>query len=131
MDIKSIVRQYLSLKDEAALLTNRTSQLKEELLAAVDSVEFDDRGHKKLVIEDEFKGEVTLTKQRRVSKTLDMQVAEDILNTKGIKDKCIKMVPTLDESAIMASFYEGLLTEEDIDLMFPAKITYAFLVDAK
>jgi len=131
MNIKSIVRQYLSLKDEAALLTNRTNQLKEELLAAVDSVEFDDRGHKKLVIEDEFKGEVTLTKQRRVSKTLDMQVAEGILNTKGIKDKCIKMVPTLDESAIMASFYEGLLTEEDIDLMFPAKVTYAFLVDAK
>jgi hypothetical protein len=131
MDIKSTVRQYLRLKDEAALLTNRTNQLKEELLAAVDSVEFDDRGHKKMVVEDEFKGEVTLTKQRRVSKNLDMSVAEDILTAKGIKDKCIKMIPTLDESSIMSAFYEGLLTEEDIDAMFPAKVTYAFLVDAK
>jgi hypothetical protein len=131
MDIKSTVRQYLRLKDEAALLTNRTNQLKEELLAAVDSVEFDDRGHKKMIVEDEFKGEVTLTKQRRVSKNLDMNVAEDILTAKGIKDKCIKMIPTLDESSIMSAFYEGLLTEEDIDAMFPAKVTYAFLVDAK
>ena len=131
MDIKSKVRQYLALKDEATLLTKRTNQIKEELLLVVEAVEFDDRGHKKVVIEDEYNGEVTLTKQRRVSKALDMDVAEDILISKGIKDKCIKMVPTLDESSIMSAFYEGLLTEADIDAMFPSKVTYAFLVDAK
>ena len=131
MDIKSKVRQYLSLRDEAELLTKRTNQIKEELIEVVEAQEFDDRGHKKLVIEDEYKGEVTLTKQRRVSKSLDMDVAENILTTKGIKDKCIKMVPTLDEAAIMSAFYEGLLTEEDIDAMFPSKVTFAFLVDAK
>ncbi len=38
------------------------------------------------------------------------------------------MIPTLDESAIMAAFYEGKLSEADIDSMFPEKITYAFLV---
>jgi hypothetical protein len=128
MDIASTVRQYLSLKDEAALLTNRTEQLKEQLLDAVDKEETDDRGHKKLVVEDKIKGTVTLTKQRKVIKNLDIQIAEDILTSKGIKDKCLKMVPVLDESAIMSSFYEGLLTEEDIDAMFPAKVIYAFLV---
>ena len=131
MDIKSKVRQYLALKDEAALLTKRTNQIKDELLEEVEAAEFDDRGHKKLVITDDIKGEVTLTKQRRVSKNLDMNVAEEILTSKGIKDKCIKMVPTLDESSIMSAFYEGLLTEADIDAMFPSKVTYAFLVDAK
>lgn len=131
MDIKSKVRQYLALRDEAALLTKRTEQIKKELIEEVDAVEFNDRGHKKLVINDDIKGEVTLTKQRKVSKNLDMQVAEEILTSKGIKDKCIKMVPTLDESSIMSAFYEGLLTEADIDAMFPSKITYAFLVDAK
>ena len=128
MDIASTVRQYLSLKDEAALLTNRTEQLKEQLLDAVDKEETDDRGHKKLIVEDKIKGTVTLTKQRKVIKNLDIQIAEDILTSKGIKDKCLKMVPVLDESAIMSSFYEGLLTEEDIDAMFPAKVIYAFLV---
>jgi hypothetical protein len=131
MDIKSIVRQYLNLKDEAALLSSRSNQLKEQLLNAVDEEEFDEKGHKKLILDDEIKGQVTLTKQRRVSKNLDMNVAEELLTAKSIKDKCLKMVPILDESAIMAAFYEGLLTEDDIDAMFPAKVTYAFLVDAK
>lgn len=131
MDIKSKVRQYLALKDEATLLANRTNQIKDELLQEVEKEEFDDRGHKKLVIEDDSDWKATLTKQRRVSKNLDMQVAEDLLTTRGIKDKCIKMVPTLDEAAIMSAFYEGLLTETDIDAMFPAKVTYAFVVDVK
>ena len=41
------------------------------------------------------------------------------------------MVPVLDEDAIMSAFYEGYLTEEDIDAMFPSKTSYAFIVDAK
>ena len=131
MDITTALRQYLALKDEATLLTNRTAELKEVLLTAVDSEEFDERGHKRMVVTDKIKGDVTLVKQRRVSKTLDMQVAEQILSAKGIKDKCVKMIPTLDEASIMSAFYEGLLTEEDIDAMFPAKVTYAFLVDTK
>ena len=131
MDINSIARQYLSLKDEAALLTNRTVQLKEQLLEAVEKEEFDDKGHKRLTLQDDIKGQITLTKQRRVSKNLDMSIAEDLLTSKGIKDKCLKTISVLDESAIMAAFYEGLLTEADIDAMFPAKVTYAFLVDNK
>jgi hypothetical protein len=35
----------------------------------------------------------------------------------------------LDESAIMSAFYEGYLTEEDIDTMFPAKESFAFILD--
>ena len=128
MDIQSTVRQYLRLKDEITLLNNRTDQLKEELLNAVDQVEVDDRGHKKLTVDDEFKGEVLITKQRKVSKILDMDIAETILTAKGIKDQCIKMVPILDESSIMRSFQEGLLTEEDIDTMFPSKVTWALVM---
>jgi hypothetical protein len=128
-DLKKTLRQYLRLRDEANLITKRASDLKDQLALAVEEQAFDDRGHKKLVIEDEMSGDVTLTKQRRVSKNLDMNIAEDLLVKRGIKDKCVKMVPMLDEAAIMSSFYEGLLSEEDIDAMFPSKVTYAFLVD--
>jgi acid stress-induced BolA-like protein IbaG/YrbA len=130
-DIKSNLRQYLRLKDEIGVLSTRQNELKSRLTEAVDEIEADDRGHRVLVVEDELAGEVKLTRQRRVSKTLDMEVAEDILTKKGIKDTCIKMVPQIDEDAIMTAFYGGYLTEEDIDKMFPAKVSYAFLVDAK
>jgi hypothetical protein len=130
-NVKTDLRQYLALKDNLDLLNKRQSEIKSRLILAVDSAEADDRGHRTLVVNDQDAGDVKLVRQRRVSKTLDMAVAEDVLTRKGIKDTCIKLVPTLDESAIMSAFYEGYLTEEDIDSMFPAKVTYAFLVEER
>jgi hypothetical protein len=126
------IRQYAALKSQAELLTTRQNEVKKRLTAAVDSVgATDDRGHIVLDVNDETSGVKRILKQRRVSKTLDMDVAEDILSKKGIKDACIKMIPTLDESAIMAAFYEGHLTEQDIDTMFPSKVSYAFIVETR
>jgi hypothetical protein len=130
-DVKKNLRQFLALKNELGVLSTRQTELKNRLMASLDEVEPDDKGHRILQVVDEHAGEVRLVKQRRVSKTLDMTLAEAILINKGIKDQCIKMVPTLDEGAIMAAFYEGYLTEEDIDAMFPAKESFAFLVDNK
>lgn len=129
-DFKRSARQFLSIKGEISLLTNRQADLKNRLLQEIDVVEADDKGHRVLEFEDTI-GQVKVTKQRKVSKTLDMNVAETILTKKGIKDTCVKMVPTLDEAAIMSAFYEGYLTEEDIDAMFPAKEIFAFIVDSK
>jgi hypothetical protein len=124
-------RQYLALKDQIDFLTKRQSEIKQRLVDTVSLEEPDDKGHRVIKIEDETVGDVTLTRQRRVSKNLDMTIAEDLLTVRGIKDTCIKMIPTLDEAAIMAAFYEGYLSEEDIDTMFPAKETYAFIVSNK
>jgi hypothetical protein len=131
LDIKSNLRQYLSLKKEVEVLTKRQEELKSRLKATVESAgETDDRGHVILKVDDEITGEVTLTQQRRVSKTLDMDVAEALLKERGIYDKCVKMVPVLQEDAIMSCVYTDELSEADIDTMFPSKISYAFLVKA-
>jgi hypothetical protein len=128
-DLRTSLRQYLSLKGEVELLTNRVNTLKTRLTEHVESNgETTEKGHLTLTVEDPIKGEITLTKQRKVFKNLDITVAEKLLEERGIKEQCIKMIPTLDESAIMAAFYEGKLSEADIDSMFPEKITYAFLV---
>jgi len=128
-DLKATLRQYLSLKGEVELLTNRVNTLKSRLTEQVEANgNVDDRGHITLAVTDEVKGDVNLTKQRRVSKNLDITVAEQLLEERGIKDDCIKMIPTLDDAAIMAAFYEGKLSEADIDAMFPEKITWAFIV---
>jgi hypothetical protein len=132
MDIQSVkdeVRQYVALKDQIDLISTRQSEIKKRLIEAVDELgEFNDRGHKVLALDDDSINVATLTKQRKVSNPLDMDVAEDLLTKRGIKDTCIKMVPTLDESAIMAAFYSGHLSEADIDAMFPEKVSYAFIV---
>jgi hypothetical protein len=130
-ELKRNVRQYLALKGELEVLTTRQLEIKKRLIEVVEEAPANDNGHRLLSVEDDIVGGVTLTRQKKVSKNLDMDVAEEILTKKGIKDTCIKMVPMLDEAAIMAAFYDGYLTEEDIDTMFPAKVTYAFLVNVK
>jgi hypothetical protein len=134
MDITSVrgyIKQYSAIKDEVETLTKRQSELKSRLTQTIDEYgSADERGHIVLSVPTDTSEEddLTIMKQRRVSKNLDMDLAETILTKKGLKDKCIKMVPQIDEAAIMAAFYEGYLTEEDIDTMFPSKVTYAFIV---
>ena len=128
VEVRQQVRQYIGIKDEVATLTNRQNELKKRLMTSLEDLEPDDSGHRSLVIHDDAIGQIKVIKQRRVTKSLDIEVAENILASKGIKDTCIKMIPVLDEDAIMAAFYEGYLTEDDIDSMFPPKESYAFLV---
>jgi hypothetical protein len=127
-EVTQQVRQYVGIKDELSLLTNRQNELKKRLMGTLEEVDPDDSGHRTIAISDDTLGQVKVIRQRRVTKSLDIEVAEDILTKKGIKDTCLKMVPVLDEDAIMVAFYEGYLTEEDIDTMFPPKESYAFLV---
>ena len=130
-DLKSNLRQYLALKKEVEVLSKRQDEIKSRLKLTVEAAgETDDRGHVTLKVEDDIIGDVTLTQQRRVSKTLDMNVAEDLLKERGIYDKCVKMIPVLQEDAIMSCVYTGELSEADVDNMFPAKVSFAFLVKA-
>lgn len=123
-NVKQTLQQYLALRSEIDLLTDRTTDLKKRLTADVEALgKTDERGHIVLELEDN-----KLIKQRKVSKNLDMDIAEQILRDKGLYDKCVKLVPVLQENEILACVYTNELSESDIDTMFPAKVSYAFLV---
>ena len=124
MELNNTVQQYLALKQEIKFLSERESELKKRLLESVESMgEVDGKGHVILEVDG-----TKLTKQRKVSNPLNMDVAEQIIKEKGLEDTCIKMVPQIDSEAIMAAFYKKELTEEEIESMFPEKVSYAFLV---
>jgi hypothetical protein len=118
-------KQYLALKEQIKFLSDRQSEIKKRLNEAVQELgEVDGRGHITLELDEDIK----ITNQRRVSKALNMEVADTLLTERGIKEDCIIMIPTVSEDAIMAAFYKGQLSEEDIDSMFPAKVSYAFVL---
>lgn len=122
------VRRYVQLKRQVDDLVKEQSVIKTELSALVDSQgEFDARGHRILELPEEVDGYVSLQRQRRVSQRLDEDEAQRILTEKKLTDRCYKLTPVLDEDAVMSCLYEGLLTEEDIDTMFPKTETWAFV----
>ena len=128
-DLTRNVQQFVSLKDEINLLTNRQKDIKTRLIDLLKEYgEVDSKGHNVLEVDNKVSGVDKITHQRKVLKNLDMDIAEKIIQEKGLTERCVKMVPTLDEAEIMASFYRNELTEADIDAMFPEKVIYAFIV---
>lgn len=127
MDAKAIQKelaQFLSLREQIKLLTERETELKLRLKDAAQKLgEVDSKGHVVLQV-----GDTKLTNQRKVSNQLNAEVAEKIITEKGLLEDCMPFVRKLDQDAIMAALYKDQLTEEDIKQMFPEKITYAFLV---
>jgi hypothetical protein len=128
-DMLDLVRQNATLKDRIDSTVAIQNDVKEKLRNGLKELgEVDDRGHVVVEINDDVTGIKRVLNQRKVSKSLDMDIAEDILKEKGLHERCVTMIPVLDEEAIMAAYYEGLVTEEDIDKMFPAKITWALVM---
>ena len=122
------VREFISYKKQIDKLSKAQDELKKDLMQTVEEIgEVDDSGHQWLHLPEEVDGYSALQRQRRVSQKLDMDAAEEILKQKGLYDKCVKMVPMIDEDAVMGALYLGELTEEDIDQIFPKAITWAFV----
>ncbi len=121
-------RDFISFKTRIDSLTKEQNSLKEELNQYVieNGVE-DDRGHINFELPEEVEGFRRLQRQRKVSLGLDIDAAILILTKKGLADRCIKSIPTVAEDEVMAALYEGKLTEEDIDTMFPKRVTWAFI----
>ena len=78
-------------------------------------------------LDEEVDGYRALQRQRRVSQKLDPEAAETLLKAKGLDARCYQLLPVLDEDAVMSCLYEGLLTEEEVDAMFPKSIVWAFV----
>jgi hypothetical protein len=126
------VQQFVALKDQSSQLTSRQNEIKKRLQQVLKTEGTEnDKGHLVLEINDEVSGVESIVNQKRVSKSLDLDVAEKILLEKNLFEQCVVFTPELDESAIMAAFYEGKLTEEDIDAMFPSEVTWAFTLQKK
>lgn len=128
IDLGVLVREYTMLKQQKDALEDRLKQRRDQLSNIVEQDgESDDKGHLVLDLPEPVEGFKRLVRQRRVKRQLDEHVAERILDQKELAERCYQLVPVLNEDAVMQCLYEGLLTEADIDKMFPTTITWAFL----
>jgi hypothetical protein len=123
------VVDFITLKRRIDDMTKEQSSIKADLSELVDTVgEPDEKGHLWLRLPHEVDGYTSLQRQRKVSQSLDEDAAESLLKEKGLYERCYVQQPVLKEDEVMACLYEGLITEEEIDKMFPKKVSWAFLV---
>jgi len=130
--VRKEVQQYVFLKDEVAGIETRVSDLRKRILASVEELgETNEKGSIVLPISDDVSNTANVVKQRRVSKVFDEDKANNLLAEKGLFESCTKTVVVLDQDAVMAAYYDGKLTDEDIETMFPEKVTWALILEKK
>lgn len=119
---------WLEAKERYDAAKKEMDKYRATLMGALDELgEEDENGHRFLDLPAQVGKWVGLQRQRRVTDTIDEETAFSILKEKGLEDRCVKMVPQIDQDAIYAALYQGLLSEDDIYAMFPPRVTYALV----
>jgi hypothetical protein len=125
-DVAGQVKEYLYVKKNIDQMETRSKELRDRLFSHLDEDGYeDDKGNVQLELGADIDGVVRLEKQRRVTRKLNEPKADEILSELGLKDDIFVMTPVLDEDKLMAAFYEGKITEEQLDAMFPSTVVWA------
>lgn len=131
-DPNSQIREYIKLAQAIDSLEERKKDLRTKLFAILDEDgQEDEKGNVLYYFDSPIEGAVRLEKQRRATRKLDEEKAAEIIEAAGITDDVYKMVRVIDEDALMASYYEGKVTEEQIDEMFPTTVVWALRTPKK
>ena len=131
-DLEAQAKQYIFFKKQVEYFESELKLLKEKIFEVVDTKgEVDSNGNVFVELPNEIDGVTMLQKQRRVSRKIDPQMADNLIVSKGLETELYKTIQIIDEDALMAALYEGKLTEEEVDLMYPQKIVWALILNKR
>lgn len=120
------VREYAKVKASMEVLEARSKQLREKLFEHLDTEGFeDDKGNILIELPSSIDGIARIEKQRRATRKLDELTADTILEQLGLSDEVYELKRVINEDALMGAFYEGKITEEQLDEMFPVHVVWA------
>lgn len=131
-DPESQIREYIRLAASIDSLESRRKELRENIFEYIAQEGYEDeKGNFQLPLSRAIDGVSRIEKSGRRSRKLDEMKAEEIIEAKGLTEKAYKMVRVIDEDALMAAHYEGELTEEELDEMFPVTTVWALRIPKK
>lgn len=128
-DLISRTKKYAFLKAQLDFLEKEQKELRALLFENLEETgEEDDKGNIVIELPEEVEGYSSVVKQRRVSRKIDETRAEEIITEHGLEEVLYKTIRVVDEDALMAALYEDVLTEEEVDEMYPQSITWALVL---
>ena len=120
------VREYVRIKASIKALDTRSKELHSKLAEKIELEGYEDNeGNHVLDLPFVADGVVRLENQRRVSRKIDEDVATSIIDELGLGLDIYETKVVINEDALMAAFYNKQITEEQLDIMFPAKVSWA------
>jgi len=126
---EALVREYKHLKIETDKLGKRQKELRDQLLTVItDGGYEDDQGHMWFEFDEAIDGVASLQRQRRVTRVVNDDNADEVLSAHGLWDTCTELIRVVNEDRVMAALYDNELTEDDVDKIYPPKVTYALVL---
>lgn len=130
--ITAEAREFILLKEQQARLSKREKEIKSSLMKFLEAQgePYGEEGQNRVFrLPVAVRGIAAIVRQRRVSTLVDETAAEGIARTRGIYERLFPPKPTLDEAAVFVAVEEGLLTDEDLDRIFPKKVVHAMVTE--
>ena len=132
--IRAWVAQFLTLKDEIAVLSDRSADLRKRVMTEVEkSGLVDDKGSQFLEFDPPVDfgdpGQVCtgVKREKRTAVVLDTESAETFLQRKGLLEECQTTIVVLDEDKIYGLIGAGKISERDADRhLFKKNVSWAF-----
>lgn len=125
-DLQSQVREYVKLKESMAFMEARQQELRAKIFSHIETDgEENTAGSPSVYLDEPIGAYQRVQKTRRVKRVIDEEIADRIIEETGISDEVYEMKRVIDEGALMAAYYAERITEDQLDEMFPSKVTWA------
>lgn len=125
-------REMILVREQKTRIANRETELKGGLmdtLATYGDPYGPSGQHQTIEFPRPIRGIIRFVRQSKVSTDVDETKAEAIARQRGIYDRLFKPVMQLDDAAVLVALEEGLLTEADVEVIFPKKVIHAFVAE--
>lgn len=125
-------REMVLIREQKDRVSKREAQMKPQLMGILEKfgLPYGAEGqHQTIEFPRPIRGIARFVRQRKTFNEVDETKAEAIARRKGLYERLFQPVMTLDESAVVVAHEEGLLTDDEVEEMFPKKVQYAFVAE--
>ena len=131
-DFTGQAKEFVFVKKQLDYFEKKSKELREKIFSKIDKDgEVDSEGHVLLAFDEPIDGVYGFKKQRRVSRKINEELAEELIIEKGLEDKLYKTIRVVDEDALMAAMYSAELTEEEVDSIYPLVVSWEIVLNKK
>ena len=133
------LRQFCAIDNQVKTFAKRSQELRDKLMGALESVGWtDNSGHLHLELSEPFEDPAGNGKKvsgaeaiRNIRQNFNAERTEELLRKKGLykpasEGGCIRLVAEIDEDALAAARFRGLISDEEYEGCIDRKSWYAF-----